>query len=158
MKPHFIMGVGIPGSGKSTFLRQYGLTLDHTYLSTDAYIENEAALKGKTYNEVFAGFIKEADKDMRSKLEQAVKSRRSIIWDQTNLTIGSRRKKLANIPKEYYKIAMVFVTTPETIIQTNEERKKIGRAIPQTLLETMIGQFQMPTMEEGFDAVMVNTR
>jgi hypothetical protein len=44
-----------------------------------------------------------------------LKHRDDIIDDRTNLTIGSRRKKLSQVPKEYHKVAVTFTLTDENI-------------------------------------------
>jgi len=56
-EPVLWMLVGVPGSGKSTWIEETeldeGQGQDTVILSTDDYIEHIASIRGTTYNEVF---------------------------------------------------------------------------------------------------------
>jgi Predicted kinase len=92
---------GIPTSGKSTYVEKLK-KLDHwkdaVVLSTDSYIEKEAKRMGLTYNQVFDDVIGDATRELELQLNMAKDKGKNIIYDQTNLTIKTRRKKLLKIP------------------------------------------------------------
>ena len=49
--------IGVPGSGKSTWIRNQIWALGLTVISTDAFVEAYAATQGKTYNQVFQDYM-----------------------------------------------------------------------------------------------------
>jgi predicted kinase len=152
------MLVGVPGSGKSTWIKHNfegrGAAEGLHIASTDDWIESAAKLTGSTYNEMFKSSIKEAEKLMYSTLEIATKAKMDIIWDQTNLTRKSRAKKLIMIPDIYQKIA-VFFPTPDNIWERLIHREMAeDKSIPESIVQSMIGQLQFPSADEGFDRVI----
>lgn len=155
--PKLIMMSGIPTSGKSTYV-QNGIDYSefsnegYTYLSTDNYIQKKAEKEGKTYDEIFDYTIKEATEEMYKLLDFAIQSKMNIVWDQTNLTPKSRRKKLNKIPEDYEKVAVYRKIPLETAMIRNQERP--GRTIPPTVLRDMYKVFQPPSLDEGFDKVI----
>lgn len=153
--PHFQMLIGLPGSGKTTWFAEQDLSdKNFVWISTDKFIERLAKQKGKTYNEVWKDNIKSATNQMVGELRTAINTNKDIIFDQTNLSIKSRRQKLQNIPSNYTKEAVIFLTSPEIIDIINVERKQFGRAIPQHILESMRRTFDISFINnEGFDKI-----
>lgn len=150
--PKLIMLVGLPGSGKSTFGKM--IQEEGVRLSTDDIIELHATIEGKTYNEVFQDSIAAAKKLLQVHLEWALRENEPLIlWDQTNLTVKTRKAKLSKIPEKYTKICMFFDTPFETIFERNEKRRLTGRNIPTRILFQMQEHLEVPTKEEGFDYV-----
>lgn len=147
--------VGLPCSGKSTWCSN--LTEDHIRLSSDKFIEEEAEKLGKTYNDVFFGYIKDASKKFHSEKQfQLTKHHPNIIVDRTNLYVASRNSILASVPKkEYYVKAIVFDVSLKTILKRNKERQKIGKFIPEDILKEMFEtkQFDKTKDFSGFDEV-----
>lgn len=146
------MLVGIPGSGKSTYITKCMDPGEETVIvSTDKYIEKMAAIEGKTYSQVFQRFVKEAGKNMDIDLQYAISMNKNIVWDQTNLTVATRAKKLAKIPKDYFKTAIYF-PVPEDLNERLASR--VGKNIPKDTLAIMISQIEKPSTSEGFHAVV----
>ncbi len=164
MPRKLVMLVGIPGSGKSTYLDgilnapTYNDLKDAVVLSTDRFLENEAEKTGETYNTVFKENIKLAEMQMAADMKAAIHAGKDIVWDQTNLTAKVRKNKMAQIPAHYERIAIVFSADPVILNQVNEERAKFGRAIPDHILTSMEQNFEMPTKEEGFSQVIIINR
>jgi len=146
------MLIGVPASGKSTWLEQNADS--GVVLSTDAHIDNVAAQQGKSYNDVFGDAIKKATVKMNNDLKQAVNRGEDIHWDQTNLTVKSRRGKLQKVPDTYEKIAVVF-PTPDADEHQRRLDSRPGKTIPPHILKNMMATFQMPTTDEGFDRIVV---
>lgn len=143
---------GVPTSGKSTYVNKL---LAMTYwknsvvLSTDYYVEFYAKEQGKTYNEVFDEHIKEATQMMDKLLKFAIDQGKDIIWDQTNLTAGTRKKKLRRLPPEYHRGVIYFEVSLEEALERNNHRE--GKFIPKDILKRMWHQFEIPTVSEGFE-------
>jgi tRNA uridine 5-carbamoylmethylation protein Kti12 len=156
--PKLIMLVGVPGSGKTTFVKS--MIEDEMFpvgraivVSTDDFIENHAKQEGKTYNEVFDEAIGPAGKHLDSLVKYAIENNLSVIWDQTNLNRSTRAKKLARFPKNYETMAIYF-PAPEDL----EERlaSRPGKTIPENVLNNMIKNCDPPRCDEGFHNVMWN--
>ena len=149
-----VMLCGIPTSGKSTYVDKL-LAMDYwknsVVLSTDYFVEFYAKKQGKTYNEVFDEYIKEATQKMELNIQYAIDNGKDIIWDQTNLTAGTRKKKLRRLPPEYHRGVIYFELTLEEALERNNHRK--GKFIPKDILKRMWHQFEIPTVSEGFEYV-----
>ena len=152
--PELVMLCGIPCSGKSTYvnkLRAYEYWKDAVVLSTDNYIEEQAKRLGMTYNEVFQDCIDEATRQLEMSFVGAKEEGKRIIWDQTNLSIKTRKKKLTKVPSIYKRTVVWFQVDLEEALKRNETRE--GKFIPESILKRMYHQFEIPTLEEGFDFV-----
>ena len=152
--PTLWMLVGVPGSGKSSWVDQQGFDRDTVIISTDRHIDAEAARQGRTYSEVFKGHIKRATSIMNADLAMAINDGDDIVWDQTNTTAKSRSAKLASVPNTYRKVA-VFFPTPEPKELERRLASRPGKHIPWNVLQGMISQLEAPTTDEGFDEVIV---
>lgn len=149
----FYVLVGVPGSGKTTWVNQQYFNSDHTvYVSTDMFVERYAQQVGKTYTEVFAEYMPRAIDEMMDTVFEALENRYDIVWDQTSTSVASRRKKLKYVPEGYEKIAVVF-PTPDPVTH-KEWLNRPGKEIPEEIVQDMIARFEMPTLAEGFDKVI----
>ena len=152
--PELVMLCGIPCSGKSTYVNKlltYEYWKDAIILSTDNYIEEQAKRLGMTYNEVFQDCIDEATRQLEMSFVGAKEEGKRIIWDQTNLSIKTRKKKLTKVPSIYKRTAVWFQVDLEEALKRNGTRE--GKFIPESILKRMYHQFEVPTLEEGFDFV-----
>ena len=152
--PELVMLCGIPCSGKSTYVNKL-LTYEYwenaVVLSTDNYIEEQAKRLGMTYNEVFQDCIDEATRQLEMSFVRAKEEGKRIIYDQTNLSIKTRKKKLTQVPSIYKRTAVWFQVDLEEALKRNGTRE--GKFIPESILKRMYHQFEVPTLEEGFDFV-----
>lgn len=149
-----VMLCGIPTSGKSTYvekLKKLDYWKDAVVLSTDAYIEKEAQRMGMTYNQVFDDVIDNATRELELQLNMAKDKGKNIIWDQTNLSIKARKKKLAKLPSFYARGVIYFEISLEEALERNKHRE--GKFIPESILKRMWHQFEIPTRNEDFDYV-----
>lgn len=145
------MLIGVPGSGKSTWISQQDWAKDCVIISTDNHVERFAADRGSTYNEVFKEYMPRAVELMAQDVIAARKLGKNIIWDQTSTTRASRARKFRMLP-DYEHIAVVFPTpAPEELMRRLSNRP--GKDIPQHVVNGMIKNFEMPTEDEGFDEI-----
>lgn len=156
--PVLYMLIGVPGSGKSTWVNnaRFQPGFDTTIISTDNYIEWEAHHKNTTYDELFKQYIKEAEKHMYEDLIWAIDHNTNIVWDQTNITSKTRKKKLSMIPSHYKKIG-IFFPTPSDEELSKRLVSRPGKTIPEYVIDAMIKSIEQPTLSEGFDEVRTNT-
>ena len=146
--------VGVPGSGKSTWVSQQSFDLNKTIIaSTDHHLEKYALNNNISYGEAFIQYIQEATDLMLDEVQKAFKQGLDLVWDQTSTTIKSRKKKIQMIPKSYEKIAVVF-SIPEPEELKRRLRSRPGKVIPNRVMFQMINGFQIPTTGEGFDRII----
>ena len=143
--------IGVPGAGKSTWIKNQDWALGLTIVSTDAFVEDYARAQGKTYNEVFKDYMPEAVKLMAEQVVFARKHGHTVIWDQTSTTVNSRKKKFNMLP-DYEHIAVVFKTPDRDELDVRLSGRP-GKHIPKKVVDQMIDGFEMPTEEEGFTEI-----
>jgi predicted kinase len=143
--------IGVPASGKSTWISSQDWTKYCAYVSTDHYIEKYALGQGKTYSEVFDEFMPEAVNLMCQDVIVARAQGRDIVWDQTSTTVASRRRKFNMLP-DYEHIAVVF-KTPDHDELVRRLQSRPGKEIPDYVVKSMIENFDMPTEDEGFKEI-----
>lgn len=145
--------VGVPASGKSTWVENQDWAKDIPVVSTDRFVEAYAREQGKTYSEVFQEYMPIAVKLMANQVLICQANNKDIIWDQTSTTLATRAKKIRMLP-DYYKIAVVFKTPPIPELMERLSSRP-GKEIPWEVVQAMISQlnFEPPTKEEGFDEI-----
>ncbi len=140
--------IGVPGSGKSTWIRNQIWALGLTVVSTDTFVEDYARAQGQTYNEVFQDYMPRAVDLMAQQVVFAREHGHSVIWDQTSTTVASRRKKFRMLP-DYEHVAVVF-GTPEPAELARRLAARPGKSIPDHVMLSMLQNLKEPTLEEGF--------
>ena len=143
--------VGVPASGKSTWVKNQDWARHIPVVSTDRFVEEHATKEGKTYSDVFDGYMPIAVKLMANQVLICQANKKDIIWDQTSTSIATRAKKIRMLP-EYYKIAVVFRTPAIEELQRRLASRP-GKVIPWEVVESMINKWEEPTLEEGFDEI-----
>ena len=171
-KPIIMILVGLPGSGKSTFVNTLlegdldcskdpyyaaaGHVKDYVVLSSDNLIEAYAKSIGKTYNEVFKEAIKDCEAKLKLMFQDAVKEKRNIIIDQTNMTVSKRTYILSKVPEGYHKIVVHFTAGLDIVKERLQKREReTGKHIPWHVMEHMYNRMEKPTLEEGFDEILM---
>lgn len=154
--PWALMLVGLPGSGKTTFIKKLLSYLDDKHvavLSTDDLIEARAAAEGKTYSEIFGSVsFKVFKTEMEQAGEQARAWKRSVILDQTNMSSKARRTKIEPFVKAGYTCVVLGFDVPmKTLFERIEKRgAETGKVIEHKVLYQMASGYTPPTKDEGF--------
>lgn len=143
--------VGIPGSGKTTWVSNQIWALGLTIVSTDPFVEDYARSQGKTYSEVFKDYMPTAVDLMTKQVVFAREHGHTVIWDQTSTTVKSRARKFRMLP-DYEHIAVVF-RSPKLDILKDRLSSRSGKEIPWTVVQDMIDNWEEPTSEEGFKEI-----
>lgn len=149
--PKLYVLVGVPASGKSTWVTNQIWAKDCKLVSTDIHVEQYAKSVGKTYTEVFKDYMPTAIELMMTDVISARKECKDIIWDQTSTNLASRARKFHSLP-EYYKIAVVFPTPVKSVLEARLASRP-GKIVPPEVVADMQQNFVMPTLEEGFDEI-----
>ena len=145
--------VGVPGVGKSTWVKNQTRLLGLTIVSTDYWVEQYAKSQDMTYSDVFEVTMPYAIEQMLEQVRLASKYNHSIVWDQTSTTIASRKKKFNMLPN-YEHIAVVFITPLRGELDVRLSGRP-GKHVPKNVVDSMIAGFQMPTLEEGFKEIVI---
>ena len=155
-RPTAVILVGLPASGKTHYIQHVLLAQypDAVVLSTDAYIERFAKKLHATYSEIFDRCMPAAIRLMMRAHRRAYAKKQNIIWDQTSLTVNSRRKK-TNALRGYDLIAVVLDTADTLIEQRITQRP--GKTIPAQVLRQMRASYVKPTFSEGYTQIIFTT-
>ena len=143
--------VGVPGSGKSTWVSNQPWAEKCAYISTDSHVESYARSMGKTYSEVFQEYMPTAVSFMAAEVIAARGRGQDVVWDQTSTSIASRKKKFNMLP-DYYHIAVVF-RTPNIVELSRRLKSRPGKEIPMSVVNAMINTLEAPTEEEGYKEI-----
>jgi predicted kinase len=157
MTKRIIMLVGVPASGKSTWTEKE-FQGECSIISTDNIIQDLADDQGKTYNDVFQKYIKVAEAMMWQEFDSVVSNGcYPIVIDRTNMTVKSRGKffeRLKNFHRNHgYEIEAVVFKTPEETEWNRRLNSRVGKTIPQHVLESMARSYEQPRLTEGFTKV-----
>jgi predicted kinase len=147
--------VGVPGSGKSTWIKNQVWAKDLPVVSTDYFVEEEAKRQGKTYSEVFEEYMPIAVKLMTNQALICQANKLDFIWDQTSTTVKTRARKFNTLLSSQYEHIAVVFKVPEPAELTRRLATRPGKVIPPDVMESMIKNFELPSMEEGFKEIWV---
>ena len=143
--------IGVPGAGKSTWIKNQEWMQDMPIVSTDHFVEEYAKEQGKTYSQVFTDYMPIAVRLMVNQALICQANNMDLVWDQTSTTQVSRLRKFNTLPK-YEHIAIVF-RTPDRDELDVRLASRPGKHIPKTVIDDMIANWEEPTLEEGFTEI-----
>ncbi len=137
--------VGIPGSGKSTWIRRNRQD-SWVVVSPDSILESQynyewtperaAEAWAKSYQQFGHGLLQE----------------HTMVWDAT-FTSSIMRAAILHIAKGAgYRVEAIFCDTPIDIcIDRNQKRNR--EPVPESTIHRMAQSLQPPTEQEGFDSI-----
>ena len=143
----FNMMIGPAGCGKST----YADTI--WFYNNNMEIVSSDAIREELYgDESIQGDSKEVFSMMHSRTIELLDEDISVIYDATNLTYKNRKAILDKVKDKARCYAFIVATPIKRILQQNAER---ARKVPEEVIMQQLKQFEMPTYEEGFAAIII---
>lgn len=145
--------VGVPGSGKSTFIRDYVIYYKENNTKVAAISRDDIRFSLLKEGEEYFSHEKEVYKILWESINSALSEGKSVFVDQTSLTKTSRKWLLDHITG-YDKVFAIWIDEKlDTCLKRNEFRKGTKRYVPRGVIHRMFDQFEMPSIDEGFDAI-----
>jgi len=142
--------VGLPGSGKSTYVKNFIKDKDIEYLSSDSlravYGKSE---EDQTVTPLVFGHIKR-------KVDEFLKDGKNVLVDATSVN-RKERSDYINTAKKYGAkvVAIVFKMDRQGLIDRNKKRgEQGGRVVPDWVIDKMLKKFAEPSYDEGIDVII----
>lgn len=142
----FIMLVGLPGSGKSTYAKK---------LEEEGYrIHSSDAIREElTGDENTQTKNAEVFEILGNRVRTDLKAGKSCVYDATNVVSKRRRGFLGTLEKiDCVKECILFLTPIEECKRRNQSRE---RKVPEEAIEKMLKSFWVPMYYEGWDNISV---
>lgn len=146
LHPWFLMLVGLPGSGKSTFASQlqvYGWTV-HSSDEIRAEIlgdENDQSKQKDVFDE------------LHRRVFSDLLSGKDVCYDATNLSYKRRAQFIRDLDRvvtNTYKVCIMAATPYSECLRRNARRKRV---VPEEVIERMYRSFDPPMYAEGWDEI-----
>lgn len=153
-EPFVMMLIGPTLSGKSTYIR-------NNYPNTAVISRDEIVMEvfgSRDYNLAFKEVDqKEVDRVLVTRLKEANDLKTSVIVDMTNMVVKRRMATLRNFDERFSRVAVVFpILSDEEYSKRNIDRnKKENKWIPPFVIKSMVDSYQEPTLEEGYDRIII---
>jgi predicted kinase len=143
-RQRIVIMVGLPGSGKSTWLQQLGVTA----ISSDAVrllLADDATIQ-TIHPQVFA--------TMRYLLRRRLAIGRPVSYvDATHLTPAERAPYVTIARKFGCDLEAVFFDIPAEICQQRNRQRQ--RIVPEEAIEAMRSKLVPPSLEDGFTRITI---
>ena len=139
-----VLLVGLPGSGKSTWLTQIGA----------GGLSSDAVRRLLADDETDQSIHVRVFQTLRYLLEQRLAIGRPVTYiDATNLTPEERRPYLEIGQARGCEVEAVFFDVPLEVCRERNARR--DRVVPEDALAKMAAKLVRPSVDEGFSAVTV---
>jgi predicted kinase len=135
--PLLVIMVGVPGSGKSSFVEALKRSIPMLAVAHMDRVTNGQKSK-----------LASSWKACREAAIRALIMRQPVCIDRTNCTLEAREEWLHMAPKGYRVVAVVLDTSLEDCIRRAAARTE--RPVPAKVIKELHKQYVSPTREEGF--------
>jgi putative nucleotidyltransferase with HDIG domain len=143
--------VGPPLSGKTTWIKDNKKAA--IVISRDEILMKMS--NHENYNDAWNSVDQnEVDREFNVQLSTAVKARKDIIIDKTNCSLRSRRSILGQVPKSYFRKAVVFYTPYEELLKRGVVRTvSESKYVDERSIQEIIKSYFSP-LYDSFDEII----
>ena len=139
---------GIPGSGKSTFLKNKIRNNNSVIISRDAI--RFSIVKP---NEEYFSHEDEVLEIFWNQINEALAANKTVYVDQTSLTPRARKQLLQHVTG-YEHANLIWIDEDiKTCLERNEMRRGTRAYVPRNVIRRMHYQFVEPSLDEGFTCI-----
>ena len=136
---------GVPGAGKSTFIKKR-TRLDHAIVVSRDAIRFSIVKPDEDY----FSHEDEVVKIFWEQINKALAENKDVFVDQTSLTTRSRKWLLQHVTG-YKHASVIWIDEDlDTCLKRNEERRGTRSYVPESDIRRMYDQFVKPSLDEGF--------
>ena len=142
--------VGLPGSGKSTYAKEFIKDQQVEYLSSDSL----RAVFGK--DESDQSCTSRVFSHIKTKVDEYLSDNKNVLVDATSVN-RKERSDYINTAKKYGSkvVAVVFKMDRNGLIARNKKRgDEGGRVVPDWVIDKMLNKFEEPDFNEGIDVII----
>lgn len=144
----FTMVVGIPGSGKSTWIENNKEKLNFIIHSSDSIREELLNdVNNQNQNELVFNTL-------HKRVKEDLLNGKNVCYDATNLSrkrrINFLSNELRNIP---CKKVCVILATPVDVCKANNANRE--RKVPEEVIDKIVLKFEIPSYVEGWDDIQI---
>ena len=150
--PFCIFMVGIPYSGKSTFIG------NHPWLSgmpTVSLDDEVMTLTSGDYSG-WADVVCLANQRLEKKLNDLITQHQSFVIDKTNVSQIERQTLIARLKSEGYQLAAIVLDVPDEVVLKERILNRPQKKIPAEVMERMKANYYcgLDTLTDEFDSVL----
>lgn len=152
----FIMLVGLPASGKSTWAIN---KQNHNHYGRKIKILSSDNVRYELYGDAsIQGNPTDVFDELHKQVIDSLNNGYDVIYDATNLTIKNRKSILDKIKELKNTVDIrisceLFAPTMDIILNRNRSR---DRVVPEDVIYSMRNRFQIPLYREGFEYIEIN--
>ena len=142
--------VGLPGSGKTTYAKDFIKDQQVEYLSSDSL----RAVFGK--DESDQSCTSRVFSHIKTKVDEYLRDNKNVLVDATSVN-RKERSDYINTAKKYGSkvVAVVFKMDRNGLIARNIQRgKEGGREVPTFVIDKMLAKYEEPSFAEGIDVTI----
>lgn len=143
----FIMLVGVPGSGKSTYAQQLSELKNAVILSSDELrLELFGDISDNTRNyELF--------QELNARTIQNLKNGINVIYDATNINSKRRQNLIKQLPNDVWKECHYLCIDERKCLMNDLTRKE--RNVGYEVINNMFKSLQVPMLFEGWNNIII---
>lgn len=146
-----IVLMGLPGSGKSTYAKDY--LEDHP--EDSVWCSSDTMRKELYGDENIQGDAQEVFTNLHKRVAEYLKNNFTVIYDATNVNRKSRKSviKLAKSISNQIDIhgVVVWASLEECLKRDSERARSVGKAV----IDKFIRRWESPYYDEGFDSLEI---